>query len=729
MSEKTKVSNASNDKSDGVDLTRIVGEAIDNRWLIIGTTAIFLTLGILYSIFATPIYKADALVQVEQSVGNSLLNNISQMLPTSQPESAPEIELLKSRMILGKTVNELNLQIVVKEKYFPIFGKGFARLSGEKPGELAISKLTVPSSWEDSDYITLTVGDNSTFTLSKDGDEFAKGKVGQLVTKSDDFSIQIDDIRADVGTKFKVYKISELEAVNNLLEQLDVADKGKDTGILALSMTGENPVLIRETLQSITQNYLEQNVARKSEEDARSLDFLKEQLPKIRAGLDGAEEKLNQYRQKKDSVDLSLEAKSVLDTIVSVDSQLNELTFKEAEISKLYTKEHPSYKALLEKRNTLEKERDRLNKRVNAMPETQQEILRLSRDVQSGQAVYMQLLNKDQELRISKASTVGNVRIIDQAMVQPKPVEPKKIVIILVSMILGTFISFAYVLLRSFLHRGIESPEQLEELGINVYASVPLSEWQRKKDLDFANKIKGKKKNTDANTLLAFGNPADLAIEAIRSLRTSLHFAMMEAKNNVLMISGASPGIGKTFISANLAAVVAKSGQRVLFIDSDMRKGYAHELVGLAGNNGLSDILSGKLDYKSAIKSVGEGGFDFISRGQIPPNPSELLMHSRFSTLLSEVSKDYDLVLVDTPPILAVTDAAIIGKHAGTSLVVARFEVNTPKEIDISIRRFEQNGIEIKGVILNAVIRKAINYYNYGYDYYDYSYEDKKSRS
>ncbi|HAT2849725.1 TPA: tyrosine-protein kinase, partial [Serratia marcescens] len=218
MSEKTKVSNASNDRSDGVDLTRIVGEAIDNRWLIIGTTAIFLTLGILYSIFATPIYKADALVQVEQSVGNSLLNNISQMLPTSQPESAPEIELLKSRMILGKTVNELNLQIVVKEKYFPIFGKGFTRLSGEKPGELAISKLTVPSSWEDSDYITLTVGDDSSFTLSKDGDEFAKGKIGQLISKADDFSIQVDDIRADVGTKFKVYKISELEAVNNLLE-------------------------------------------------------------------------------------------------------------------------------------------------------------------------------------------------------------------------------------------------------------------------------------------------------------------------------------------------------------------------------------------------------------------------------------------------------------------------------------------------------------------------------
>ncbi|RZV00827.1 MULTISPECIES: tyrosine-protein kinase Wzc [Serratia] len=728
MSEKTKVSNTSIDKSDGIDLTRIVGEAIDNRWLIIGTTAIFLTLGILYSLFATPIYKADALIQVEQSVGNSLLNNISQMLPNSQPESAPEIELLKSRMVLGKTIDELNLQTVIKEKYFPIFGKGLARLTGKEPGELAISTFIVPDSWDDTDYITLEVGDKSTFTLSKDGEEFSTGKVGKLVTNSNGLSILVNDIQADVGTKFKIYKISELEAVNNLLEQFDVADKGKDTGILALSLTGENKILIKKILGSIAQNYLEQNVARKSEEDARSLDFLREQLPKIRTGLDEAEEKLNQYRQKKDSVDLSLEAKSVLDTIVSVDSQLNELTFKEAEISKLYTKEHPSYKALLEKRSTLEKERDKLNKRVNSMPETQQEILRLSRDVQSGQAVYMQLLNKDQELRISKASTVGNVRIIDQSMVQPKPVEPKKIVIILVSMLLGAFISFAYVLLRSFLHRGIESPEQLEELGINVYASVPLSEWQRKKDIDFSNKLKNKKGNTDANTLLAFGNPADLAIEAIRSLRTSLHFAMMEAKNNVLMISGASPGIGKTFISANLAAVVAQSGQRVLFIDSDMRKGYAHELIGLAGNNGLSDILSGRIDYKSAIKNVQEGGFDFISRGQVPPNPSELLMHSRFSDLINNISKDYDLILVDTPPILAVTDAAIIGKHAGTSLVVARFEVNTPKEIDISIRRFEQNGIEIKGVILNAVMRKAVNYYNYGYDYYDYSYGDKKNR-
>jgi tyrosine-protein kinase Etk/Wzc len=724
MSEKIKVNSSGSDKSDEIDLGRLFGELIDNRWLIIGVTAIFLSLGILYCLFATPVYRADAMVQVEQNMGNSLLNNINQILPNSQPESAPEIELLQSRMILSKTVEDLGLRTVVDEQFFPVFGKGFARLTKQDPNRIAVSKFEVPDTWVDDPSVLLTVEDNNSFTITKDGDLLAKGNVGQLLQKSG-VSILVSDIQAKPNTEFKISKIGELQAINNLLNVFDVADKGKDTGVLGLTLIGEDPVLIRKILDSITKNYLEQNVERKSEEDARSLDFLKDQLPKVRTALDLSEDKLNQYRQQKDSVDLSLEAKSVLDSIVSADTQLNELTFKEAEISKLYTKEHPSYRALLEKRKTLEDEREKLNKRVSAMPQTQQEILRLSRDVQSGQEVYMQLLNKEQELSISKASTVGNVRIIDHAVTQTKPVEPRKLIALVFSIVLGGVLSVGYILLRSFLHRGIESPEQLEELGINVYASVPLSEWQRKKDLEFSAKNKGKKINSDSNSLLAFGNPADLAIEAIRSLRTSLHFAMMEAKNNVLMISGASPGIGKTFISVNLAAVVAQAGQRVLFIDSDMRKGYSHELLGLHGKNGLSDILSGTIAVTAAVQHSAHEGLDFISRGQIPPNPSELLMHKRFVDVIQWASENYDLVLVDTPPILAVTDAAIIGKQAGTSLMVARFELNSPKEVEVSFKRFEQNGVEIKGVILNAVMRKASNYYNYGYDYYDYSYKSK----
>ncbi|WP_283827004.1 GNVR domain-containing protein, partial [Serratia marcescens] len=290
-----------------------------------------------------------------------------------------------------------------------------------------------------------------------------------------------------------------------------------------------------------------------------SLDFLKDQLPEVRSSLDSAEDKLNRFRQANDSVDLSLEAKSVLDTIVGVEAQLNELTFKEAEISKLYTKEHPAYRALMEKRATLQQEKDKLNKRVSVMPKTQQEILRLTRDVQAGQEIYMQLLNKQQELGITKASTVGNVRIVDPAVTQPRPVKPQKTIIVLIVTLLGGLFSTGFVLLKTMLHRGIESPEQLEQQGINVYASIPLSEWQQKSDRETM--LSGKRSSNRSYTLLAVGNPADLAIEAVRSLRTSLHFASLEAKNNVLMISGASPSIGKTFVSINLAAVIAQAGQ------------------------------------------------------------------------------------------------------------------------------------------------------------------------
>lgn len=718
MTETTKMNTASGSSNDEIDLGRLLGTLLDHRWLIVGVTALFAVVGIVYSLFATPVYQSDALVQVEQNVGNSLLNNLSDMMPSSQPGSSTEIELIQSRMVTGKTIDDLNLDVVVEQKYFPVFGRGWARLKGEVPGEIALSRLNMPESWQNIP-LDLTVIDDKTYRLSNDGTDILKGKVGELAS-GNGISLLISDLVAKPGTEFLIVQQPKLITINNLLEALSVQDKGKDTGVLALSLIGENPTMVRKTLDSITRNYLLQNVERKSEEAAKSLSFLKEQLPEVRGALDVAEDKLNRFRQQNDSVDLSLEAKSVLDTIVSVESQLNELTFREAEISKLYTREHPAYRALMEKRATLEQEKGKLNKRVSGMPKTQQEIIRLTRDVDAGKEIYMQLLNKQQELSITKASTVGNVRIIDPAVTQPNPVKPRKTLIVLLATFLGGMLSVAIVLLKTMLHKGIETPEQLEQDGINVYASIPLSEWQQKKDRETLLTTK-RKSNTRSNSLLAVGNPADLAIEAIRSLRTSLHFAMLESKNNVLMISGASPNIGKTFVSINLAAVIAQAGQRVLVIDADMRKGYSHTLLGVGWQNGLSDILSQQTTFEGSIRKTEIEGMDFIPRGQVPPNPSELLMRTRLKELIDWASENYDLVLVDTPPILAVTDAAIIGHHVGTALMIARFSMNTVKEIEVSVRRFEQNGVDIKGVILNAVERRASSYYG-GYGYYQYEY-------
>ncbi|HBV6687942.1 TPA: polysaccharide biosynthesis tyrosine autokinase, partial [Klebsiella pneumoniae] len=550
--------------------------------------------------------------------------------------------------------------------------------------------------------IIITIKDDKHFTVEGDGFK-VDGIKGEMLDK-DKLRILITEINAEPGASFEVKYLSRLKAINNLLEAFNVSDQGKDTGMLGLTLTGTDPNLISKTLNSIANNYLEQNVERQAAQDAKSLDFLNQQLPKVRADLDIAEDKLNSYRKEKDSVDLSMEAKSVLDQIVNVDNQLNELTFREAEISQLYTKEHPTYKALIEKRQTLQQEKTKLNKRVSGMPSTQQEVLRLSRDVESGRAVYLQLLNRQQELSIAKSSAIGNVRIVDDSITDPKPIKPKKILICIIGFILGLFFSVALIMLRFLLRRGIESPEQLEEMGINVYASIPVSEWLLKAS------DKRKRKNNESDKLLAVENPTDLAVEAIRSLRTSLHFAMLEAKNNVLMISGASPNAGKTFVSTNLAATISLANKSVLFIDADLRKGYVHKMLGNEGKSGLSDILSGQANVEETIISVPDGQFDYIGRGQVPPNPAELLMHPRFEKLLAWASAKYDLVIIDTPPILAVTDAAIIGRYAGTTLLVARFESNTVKEIEVSITRFEQSGVNVKGCILNGVVKKASSY-------------------
>lgn len=720
MTEKVRQSAAPVTGNDEIDIGRLVGTVIEARWWVLGITALFALCAVIYTLFATPIYSADALVQIEQNAGSSLVQDINAALSDKPPASEAEIQLIRSRLVLGKTVDDLDLDISVSKNTFPLFGAGWERLMGRQNETVKVTTFTLPKGMNDQVF-TLNVLDDKSYALTSDGGFSARGQIGQTLNK-DGVTMVVSEIHARPDTEFTVNKFSTLGMINTLQNNLTVTETGKDTGVLSLTFTGEDREQIREILDSITRNYLEQNVARKSEEAAKSLAFLAKQLPEVRSRLDVAENKLNAFRQDKDSVDLPLEAKAVLDSMVNIDAQLNELTFKEAEISKLYTKAHPAYRTLLEKRQALEDEKAKLNGRVTAMPKTQQEIVRLTRDVESGQQVYMQLLNKQQELQINEASTVGDVRIVDPAIAQPGVLKPKKGLIILGSIILGLMLSIVGVLLRSLFNRGIESPQVLEENGISVYASIPLSEWQKARDN--VKTIKGVKRYKQSQ-LLAVGNPTDLAIEAVRSLRTSLHFAMMQAQNNVLMLTGVSPSIGKTFVCANLAAVISQTNKRVLLIDCDMRKGYTHELLGTNNVNGLSDILVGKGDISACARPTSIPNFDLVPRGQVPPNPSELLMSERFGELIKWASSHYDLVLIDTPPILAVTDAAIVGRHAGTTLMVARYAVNTLKEVETSLSRFGQNGIQVKGVILNSIFRRATGYQDYGYYEYEYKSDSK----
>ncbi|MAC15846.1 MAG: tyrosine-protein kinase [Alcanivorax sp.] len=719
---------------DDIDFGYLFGLLLDNKWLILGTALFALMLGTLYGMLATPIYKGDTLLQIEKkSSGVPGLSELNQIFE-QEASAAAEIEILRSRMVLGEVIEQLKMNIQVLPDRTPFIGRFMAAdsapafvpkplFAGYRDSEtfVTVSSFTVPERLQGRVF-TLRE-ENGNQALYQDDDLVASSPVGETL-KSEDGGIQLQINEWQLGNEsLNLVRLADVTAINGLRSALSIQEVGK-TGMLSLQMTGPNKQRIKTILDAISEAYLLQNVKRRSAEAENSLEFLGDQLPKIKDKLTEFEEKLNAYRLQSESVDLSMETQSVLQQSVDIEAKINELKAKEGELATRFTKEHPAYQSLLRQKASLIEQKRSLDSQIKDLPETQQEILRLMRDVEVTQQIYVGLLNKTQELRILKAGTVGSVRIIDKALVQPSPIKPKKALIAVIAMMLGGMGAAGIVLLRALLNKGIESPDKLEEQGVAVYATVPLSEKQVK-----ANRLTNIKQRRTRDkkivgspiALLALDDPTDLAIEALRSLRTSLHFAMMDADNKILMITGPSPEVGKSFVSANLGVVLAQTGQRVLVIDADMRKGHLHRYFQAASQPGLSTYLSGQSSKEDIIQSSIVDKLDFIARGKAPPNPSELLMHERFKTLMDSLSDDYDLILVDTPPILAVTDAAIVGQLAGSSLLVTRFGLNSIKEVDAALTRFAQNKVDIKGAILNCMERRATNEYGY------YAYEYGKS--
>ena len=728
------------DDNDEIDLMGLLGTLIDHKWLIAGVTGVFMAAGVAYALLATPVYQANALIQVEPKKSDMLgFSDIGSMLGKESP-SATEIELIKSRKNIGSAVDNLQLDIEITPNYFPIIGEFIARhfkpetkssvaspwlgmnsyaWGGEK---LSITQLELPKNLLGKELTLVSGKEGSFILLDEDKNLLAEGHVGQEYNQ-ENLKLKVETLQANPGTNFSVIREPRLTSILAYQKVLDVTERGKESGMIGLALESTEPHKAIQTLNEIARLYVQQNIDRTSAEAAQSLGFLKDQLPQVRKDLEKAENALNAFQIRSKSIDISLEAKAILDQIVALDTSISALKMQQAEMDRKFTPQHPAYRALMGQLAELTNKQQRLAKQVEGLPSTQQELLSLTRDLKVSTEIYTQLLNKSQELDVMRAGTVGNVRLIDTADVDLRnPVKPKKTLIVLIATLLGALVATGYVLFRKALNRGVENPDDIEKLGLPVYASIPFSSLQKVED----DKSPGGR-GTRVTPLLASSHPTDLAIEGLRSLRTSLHFAMLEADNNRLMISGPSPKVGKSFVSANLAAVIAQSGQRVLLVDVDMRKGYIHKMFGIPVENGLSDVLVKRCDLSTATHKTEVENLYVIGRGQIPPNPSELLMHRNFTEFLNQVSEDYDLVILDTPPFLAVTDAAIVGRQSGTNLIVTRFELNPAREVELTMRRFAQNGIDLKGAIFNGVEKRASAKYGYGaYGYYNYEYKSDK---
>lgn len=702
--------------NDEVDLRQLIGTLFEARWWIAGFTTIALVIGLAVALLSTPIYEVNGLVQVEDSNAGGLsagLEDLSAMFE-GKAQAVTEIELIRSRMVLGKTVDDLRLNVLAEPQYFPLIGKFFAP---DPAPVLQVGRFDTPMEVMGEAFRLKALGKGHYQLENPDGEFLGQGRVGEVFMPAHGVvQLFVRDLQAEPGQVFELVHTDRGTAIADLSDSLVLMERGKQSGIISMSYESADPVLAVKVLNQIANNYVRQNVERKSAEAQQTLVFLDQQLPDIKKQLEAAEVRFNEFRARTGTVDITKEGELLLQQSVEAETGLLELQQKRKELLSRFTNEHPSVKALDKQIGALQAQQGQFAGRVDGLPKTQQELLRLTRDLQVNQELYTQLMNNAQQLKVVKAGTVGNVRVVDYAEVPLKPIKPKKALIVLMAAVLGFFAGVAFAFVRQALRSGVKEAGQIEaRLGISVLATIPVSDAQERL-------ARERKKTGGRMTVLAVQSPEDLAVESLRSLRTSLHFALLDASNNILMITGPSPNVGKSFVSVNLASVMASTGKRVLLIDGDMRRGYLNEYFGSSRDWGLSDLIAGSMSLSQVIRHTNIDGLDYVSTGVLPPNPAELLLHPRFEQFLQAASQDYDHVLIDSPPVLAVTDGAIIGRHVGATLLVARFGHTELKELDLAHKRFTQAGVPVNGVLLNRV--ESTSAYGYGYKYaYAYKYE------
>ncbi|QBC46031.1 tyrosine protein kinase [Acinetobacter baumannii] len=726
--------NQNTNTKDTIDLKELFFSLIAQWKLIALCIILSIVCALLYLRVTPDTYSVDALVQVEDSKGASaaLLGDLSQMIEQKSPAQA-ETEILKSRLVLGSVIKELHLDIHVSSTENTLTQRLLSDTEYKteytinsiifKDGlrSFEIRQFEIPSYYLDKN-LQLNFDKQSVRLTDPNTEQtiltVPLNQLNQVTGPHGTWKVAIFT-KDQFNVNYNIKKLSLPAAVDVISSNYSVAERGKMTGILGLNYQGNDKEHITKVLNAILATYSAQNIERRSAESAQTLKFLDEQLPDLKKQLDDAERQFNKFRQQYNTVDVTKESELYLTQSITLETKKAELEQKQAEMAAKYTAEHPAMREINGQLAAINKKIGELNSTLKQLPDIQRQYLQLYREVEVKTQLYTALLNSYQQLRIAKAGEIGNVRIVDTAVEPVAPIKPQKSLILILSIFIGSFIGVLIALLRNMLRTGIKDSSQIEnELDLPVYATVPHSPIQESRI-----KILKKKKSIP---ILAVKNGDDIAIESLRSIRTAIHFALANAKNNIIMITGPSPEVGKSFISINLATIFAQGNKRVLLIDADMRRGYMHKYFDVDVKPGLSELLSGQADLQKVLHKTQVTNLDVITRGKSPTNPSEILSSNQLKELLEQLQSQYDHIIIDTPPVLAVTDGIIISQYTGVNLIVARYAKSQMKELELTVNRFEQAGVKVNGFILNDIQRASAGYgYGYGYNY-AYAYKAQK---
>lgn len=731
-------------EEDTIDIKEIIGQILSFKWWILGFTAVCLLFAALFCKMRTPVYQANLLLktnnQGSQSILSGLLGGTSTVL-NFWHQADSESTILQSRSVLEPVIRKLNLDVKVSTDYFPLVGHYFARRYNQnnyqnKPAtpwlgfdsynwggnKLQITTFNMSDELKGHSFTLTALGTNQYNLTYNDKVLLKNAQIGKTYklqpTPYTHLSINIASLTAHKGVTFNLSQERMLWAIQSLTARLELPKQGRDAGsLMSLKLTGTDPIKTTRTLNTIADSAVQFDIKSQVEEAAKTLNFLHERLPVAQNELKASEKKLSDYQAQAGDIALPDSVKTVLTEMATFQGQLTTLQLKKAQLLTQYTPQSFQVKqsdaAIVAVKNQLANLEDKLR----SLPAKDQILLDLTRNVKMNTAVVTNLLTKIQQFEILKAGTLGKISIVDEAAVPYHPTNAPASRILALALVLGLVLGTGAVFLWQFFFHGVEDADLIErKTGLNVFGAIQESKRQKEQNERF------EKDENMILRLLTEIDPHDVVVESLRSMRTNLLINLPSAKNNIIAISGPTPKVGKSFVSSNLAQILADASHKVLLIDADIRRGDIHSYFTGTRTPGLCDLVTGKKTREEVIHHSRIENLDFIPTGAMPSHHSEFLMQPAVGAMLQELAKDYDYVVIDTAPILAVTDAIQIFRHAGTHLLIFSYGKHDMKEIEQTVSLFEKGGIKLDGFIFNRIKMSRSYYgkkyrYNYKYDY------------
>jgi tyrosine-protein kinase Etk/Wzc len=732
-----------------IDFKEILQHLRAGKKIIFITMGLGLLLSCFFVIFKAPIYQPTVLLQANNQnnsatsglfangLGNTAANmgiaNITSEASTAQIQ----MTLMQTSYILQPVINSLALNIKVQPKYLPWIGHYIARqYQGDTPapakfwlssfawgGEaLDVATFNVPPD-NFKEKFTLRILDAEHYALYHGWSLVLKGSVNQIATSNNGkISLLVNLMRARPGTEFYLYRYSNVDTLANLQHNLQIDELSpkattnpgnQDTGLIQLSLKSVSPMVAVNVLNTVANLATQANSKQKNRQNVQLLNFIKQEIPVAQQNLIAAEERLNRYQSANGLIDLNNQSKMLLQDFSFVDSQIIGAELNKAQLLQIYTPANPMILNAQSGIDALNQQKAKLNTLLANLPVKYQTVIDLMRDVKVYNMLYTQLLMKAQQMQITNAGLGSDLTILDLATPPDQALPSYAFLTIFVGTLLGAFIGGLIILIRHALTGGINDPYFVErELGIRTIAIVPYSPIQAKNKKLFD---QGKIKSLPILTKIDNQDPA---IESLRSLRTALSLMLAKKTGKCVTISGIIPQIGKSFVSVNLAAVLAESGKKVLLVDGDIRKGYLHQYFKKPIAPGLSELLSGITTLDKVIHKTEFTNLEFISCGLHAQNPGDLLLREEVPQLLGELEKYYDLIIIDTPPMLAVSDASLIAKYCAFNFIVIAAGKLQKHEVETAVKQFYAHSVQLDGNIFNFTNKNIQAASKFSYQHY-----------